>query len=44
MTTDIAQFVIALERTRGCMMMLESSVAEDLSRMQAKNLPHPTNL
>ena len=42
MNTDIAQFFIALKRTRGCMMMLEGSVAEDLYRMQAKNLPHPT--
>ena len=44
MATDIAQFCIALKRTRGCMMMLEGSVAEDLYSMQAKNLPHPTYL
>ena len=44
MATDIAPFCIALKRTRGCMMMLEGSVAEDLYRMQAKNLPHPTYL
>lgn len=34
MATDIAEVFIALKRTWGCMMMLEGSAAEDLSRMQ----------
>ena len=34
MATDIAEVFIDVKRTWGCMMMLEGSAAEDLSRMQ----------
>ena len=44
MATDVAQFFMALKRTKGCTMMLDDSVAEDLSRMQNRNplisIPH----
>ena len=44
MATHVAQFFMALKRTRGCMRVLEGSVAKDLSRMQNRNplksIPH----
>lgn len=37
MATDVAQFFMALKRTKCCTMMLDDSVAKDLSRMQNRN-------
>ena len=41
--TNIAQFFIALKRTRGCIMTLEGSVAEhlfDIKKQKTCHIPH----
>ena len=36
MAADIAQFFLALKRTWGSIMILEGSIADDLSHMQSR--------